>query len=416
MKKQNHNGRNLALLLFLGLTALLALSGCSDDDDQVVGPGGGEEEEEYFAWLWAFDADQDSLRIYDLDSGNLMATFHADPHNTIHEVQAGPDGEPTVWMGSQGMGYGFTAGFHMHGDHAHMEVPEAMTPITTGSSNVHMSADSHGETVAWANDGDQTFTLVDTETGTVTTLGHGSPHSAAMVGHEYLMATHMNEKWARLIDLETNTIAAQVEIDTLAHGDAFHHDSETVFISCLNRVEVLDMEAGSLLTPIDYPDAGRCNFLLHGGEATMALGPVRLSGADADEVFLLDMEQRSMSSLAINGSALAWNRGGGNIALSGDGTLAVLTDLNSAKAYLVGLDGTAAGALTTLTVAEANMAAALDHNGHLLCLLDKTSGEVHLLHMHEGTFENEGHVDVHAGSDWIFITSLDHDIEAMKDF
>lgn len=405
-----------ALLALLGLMFLVLVAGCSDDDDQVVGPGGEEEEEEYFAWLWAFDADQDSLRVYDLDSGELKATFFADPHNTIHEVQSGPAGEPTVWMGSQGTGYGFTAGFGTHGDHAHMELPEALPTVTTGAGNTHLATDDHGETVAWANDGDQTFTLVDTETGAVSTLANGSPHSAALLTHEALLATHMHEKWLRFLDLGDGSILAQVEIDTLAHGDAFHHDSETAFISCLNGVEVIDVENQSVVTSLAYPEAGRCNFLLHAGENPVALGPVKLPDGDAEEVFLLNMVNPSLGTVHLHGAALAWNRAGGNIALSGDGTVAVMTDLASAAAYVISLDPADMGSVQTLSVAEADMAAALDHSGMLLCLLEKDSGEVHLLHKHEGAFVDEGHVDVHPGSDWIFITSLDHDVEIMRDY
>ena len=72
--------------------------------------------------------------------------------------------------------------------------------------------------------------------------------------------------------------------------------------------------------------------------------------------------------------------------------------------------------MQTLTVAAAGMAAALDHNGMLLCLLEKGDGEVHLLHRHEGAFMDEGHVEIHPGTDWIFITSLPDGTEIIRDY
>ncbi|MBK8167385.1 MAG: hypothetical protein IPK64_15690 [bacterium] len=408
--------RTTLLLLAAATTFLmLQLAGCSDDPDVILGPGD-EEEAEAFAWLWAYDADDDSLRVYDAESGDLKAVFHALPHATIHEVGAGPAEEPTVWMGSGGTGWGFTAGFHMHGDHAHMEIPESLGTVATGPGNTHLSADPHGDRVAWANDGDATFTLVDTATLGVTTLDHGSGHSSALVAHGTLLATHMNEKWARLIDVASNTVTAEAAIDTLAHGDALHHDSETAFISCLNGIEVLDLEDGSLGTRLAYPGAGRCNVLLHGGENPVALGPVRLPSGNSDQVFLLDMAARQVRAVTIAGAALPWNRGAGQIALSGDGTLAALADLASARVHVVDLASSAANPVTTLVVDAVDMACALDHTGAHLWLLDRDSGQAHVFHRHEGAFEEEGHLDLHPGTDWIFITSLDDAIEVVRDY
>lgn len=403
--------------LFAALLAALALAflitGCSDDDDdEILGPGDGGDEEEVFAWVWAYDADDDSLRVYDADDGQLHATYHALPHPLIREVLAGPETEPTVWMGSGGVGYAFSAGFHVHGDHAHMEIPEDLGTVATGAGNTHLSVDSHGETVAWANDEDQTYTLVDTETMAVTTLHHGSPHSASMVAHGVLVGTHMNEKWARIIDVATDAIVAEVPIDTLAHGDAYYHDAEQVFIPCLNGVDVVGIDEEASLGSIAYPDQGRVNFLFHGADSDRALAPVKLAAGSAAEIWILDMASRIMVDVPIAGAALAWNRGGGNISLSADGTTALLTDVASARAYVLDM---ATGGVTSLTVEAADMAGAVDFSGERIWLLDKGSGEVHYRHFHEGGWEEEDGFSVHAGSDWIFVTSFDPAVELIRD-
>ncbi len=400
--------------LFWSLLAVLFIAGCGAEDDQVLGlSAGGDVAEETFAWLWAFDADQDSLRVYDAGDGTLHATFYAQPHVTLHEVQAGPESEPTVWMGSDGTGYAFSAGFGSHGDHAHMELPVSLGTVATGAGNTHLSADAHGETVCWANDGDQTFTVIDTETLTPVTVNHGSPHSACVVETGTLLATHMNEKWARLIDIASDQVLAEVAIDTLAHGEAFYHDGEQAFIPCLNGIDIIGFEEQAKVGSIAYPDDGRVNFLFHGHDSDRALAPVRLASGDASEVWILDMAEQTLQDVPIAGSALAWNRGEGRISVSADGSTAVLTDLDQARAYVVDI---ATGGVTALDVEEAGMPCATDFAGEHLWLLDEHTGEIHFRHFHEGSWMEETGFSVHPGSDWIFVTSLDPAVEIIRDY
>ncbi len=397
--------------LALTLLPVICLFSCGEDDDQVLGPAAGEEE--VYAWLWAFDADQGSLRVYDPTTGELQATFHADPHPLMGEELAGPAGEPTVWMGSGGTGYAFAAGFVAHGDHAHMELPASLGTVIAGGGSAHLSADPAGETVCFANDDSQDFTLVDTQTLAVTTLGHGSPHSSSLLTHDTVMATHMNEKWARLIDIESGEITATVVIDTLAHGDAYHEATQRAFISCLNGFSVVNLANSEADGTVAYPGTGRVNFLFHGPDADMALAPVKLPDGQASEVWLLNMLDETVSAVSISGSSLAWNRGGGNISLSTDGSLAALTDLAAARAYLLEL---ATGEVITVTTAATDMACALDHAGEYLWLLEKGAGQIHLYHLHDGEPVAEADYSVHPGSDRIFVTSLDPAVEIIRDY
>ena len=399
--------------LMMALVFALLVVGCSSDDDEILGPGDEGDEEEVYAWLWAFDADEDSLRVYDANDGTLHATFFAQPHGTIREVIGGPTGEPGVYMGSSGTAFAFSAGFGTHGDHAHMELPEARGTVATGAGNTHLSADAHGETICFANDGDQNFTVIDTETLLPTTVSHGSPHSACVVEDGLLLATHMNEKWARLIDITADTVLAEVAIDTLVHGDAFYHDAEQVFLPCLNGIDIVGLDEEANLGTIAYPHDGRVNFLFYGHDADRALAPVRLGSGNASEVWILDMANQQLEDVHIDGSALAWNRSGGQISVSADGNMAVMTDLESAMAYVVDI---AAGSYESLGIEEAAMPCATDYSGERIWLLDPHSGEIHYHHHHEGSWEEEDGFSVHSGSDWIFVTSLDPAVEIIRDY
>ena len=404
-------------MIFSGLLPMLGvfllLGGCGQQDDQLLGPAGDQEAIDTKAWLWAFDADQDSLRVYDTATGQLHATFFAQPHPLLHEVMAGPSDQPSVWMGSGGMGFGFTAGFEPHGDHAHMELPTSLGTVPTGAGNTHLTTDPLGEFVSWANDGDETFTLLDVETRTPRTVGHGSPHSSSLVAEGILLATHMNEKWARLIDVESGDIVATVTIDTLAHGEAYFDASQQAFIPCLGGINVVGFAEQENLDQIAYPGAGRVNFLFHTHETGYALAPAKVEGGHASEVWVLDMQHHNMNALSLPGAALAWNRGGGNISLCAHGSVAVLTDLAVARAYVVDM---VAGATKTINTAVADMACATGFAGDQLWLLDKNSGTIHFRYLFEDVWEEGSGFTVHPGSDWIFITSLDPAVEIIRDY
>ena len=405
------------IIIFSSLLAVLFFAllwtGCGEQDDQVLGPTEETEAIDSQAWLWAFASGEDSLRVYDSATGDLKATFFAQPHAILHEVKAGPEEVPTVWMGSGGTGFAFTSGFETHGDHAHMVLPTSLGTVPTGANNTHLTTDSHGETVSWANDGDQNFTLVDVETLTPVTVGHGSPHSGSLVAHETLLATHMNEKWARIIDTQSGEIMATVGIDTLAHGEAYHEDSNQAFIPCLNGVTVVGLDEQENLGLISYPDDGRVNFLFSGHDSDYALAPVKLAAGDASEVWILDMANHDLVDIPLAGSALAWNRTGGNLSLSEDGTTAFLTDLETAHAYVVNL---AVGTAETLDIEMGDMACASGFAGEKLWLLDKESGDIHYRFRYEGAWEEGSGFTIHPGSDWIFITSLDPLVEIILDY
>jgi len=208
-------------------------------------------------------------------------------------------------------------------------------------------------------------------------------------------------------------VLAEVTIDTLAHGEAFYHDGEQAFIPCLHGFEIIGFEEQDRLGSIPYPDEGRVNFLFHGPDAERALAPVRLPGGNAEEVWILDMAEQTITDIHLDGAALAWNRGQGLISVSADGSTAIYSDLETARAYVVDIN---AGTAETLMIEEAAMPCATDYSGQHIWLLDPHSGEIHFQHLHEEQWEEETGFGVHAGSDWIFITSLDPAVEITRDY
>jgi hypothetical protein len=391
------------------------LGGCSDDEDTILGTHQ-DDAEELHSWIWVLDDETGTLWVHDADTGTVQATHEARGHPFMRQAFAGPDAEPTVWMGRDGAAYGFTRGFHPHGDHVHMEIPEALVVMSTGPGNTHQGVDAHAEFLVYANDGDSTFTVIDVASRTARTVGHGSGHSAAFYSHGRLVATDMHAKWARGVDVDSDAIAFEVSIDTLAHGDAFHHDSETLFIATLGGFEVLDLESEALAAPIPYPGAGRVNFLYHAGDVPVAFGPHKIAG-HSDAVILLHMEERAAEALAVEESALAWNIGGGNFALSEDGRMLVATDLVSARAYLMCIDpenGTCFKSVRPITVPAADMACAINYAGDHIWVFDKNSGRIYCYHADDGELHNSWQAD--ATGDYIFVTSYAPGFDILKDY
>jgi len=358
----------------------------------------------------------DSLRVYDAETGLLEATFSASSHGLMRETKAGPAENPTVWLGGNSQGNGFTQGFSAHGDHSDMTAPVRVSQLNLGVDSAHTGVSHDGSTVAWANDGGSDFTVIDTSTLLVKTLPGGSGHSAALPFTGGLIATDMNNKWARVLDLNDGSIIHEVTIDTLSHGDAWHETSGTAFLACLNGFEVLDPQLGQAGQFIAYPGEGRCNFLFHRGDNAIALGPVKTGADQVETIFILDMATRSAQEVLIAGAALTWHRGAGNFAISDNGKLAAASDLNTAHAYLINLDDTnpaQVGEVVTLDVPTSGMACALDHSGQFLWVLNSATGLVDGFCTTDLISEIQLQVD--PATDYIFTTSIDPSIAVIKE-
>ncbi len=365
-------------------------------------------EAKVLAWVWAYNGTASVLQAYHSATGEMKAQFTASAHPMMHIIHAGPAAEPTIWMANAGTAYAFTAGFHNHGDHAHLETPEVYKTVTVGSSPVHTGVAPDGMTVAFANDGDQTVSVIDVTSGSVQTISHGSGHSAALLTGEFLIttaATPSEEKWAKIINISTNSVAATIETAKGSHGDAFYAAGNTAFIACGDGIYVIDVSAKALKKSLAYPVAGRTNFLYHGEKASLAVGLHKTDAGTSDKILLLDMAGESLEYLTIAGATLDWKIKDGYFALSEDGQVAVLADLKLPKVYHVHLQ---TKAVTTLNVPAAAVAVATNFDGTQVWVLDKANQKVSRIHVAHN--ERADEFSVSAGTEWIFVTSHDGEV------
>lgn len=357
------------------------------------------------AWVWAYNGTANTLQVHLSASGEKKAEFTANAHPMMHIIHAGPADEPTIWMANGGMAYAFTAGFHAHGDHAHLEIPEIYNTVATGSSPVHPGVSPDGNTVAFANDGDQTVSVIDVASGSVQSISHGSGHSAALLTGEYLIttsATPTDEKWAKIIDLSANSVVATIETATGTHGDAFYAAGNTAFLACGDGIYIVDVTAKSLKKSLPYTEAGRTNFLYHGEESSLAVGLHKTESGTSDKILLLDMAAESLEYLTISGATLDWKIKDGYFALSQNGHVAVLADLSLPKVYHVNLQ---TKEVSTLTAPSAAAAVATNFDGSHVWVLDKTSQKVSRIHVAHN--ERSDEFNVSSNTEWIFVTSYD---------
>jgi DNA-binding beta-propeller fold protein YncE len=363
------------------------------------------DEESVLAWIWAYDGTASALRTYHSMTGAMEAEFTANAHPMMHIIHAGPAEEPTIWMANGGMAYAFTSGFHAHGDHAHLETPEIYSTVATGPSPVHTGVSPDGMTVAFANDGDQTVSVIDVAGGSVQTVSHGSGHSAALLTGEYLIttsATPTDEKWAKVIDISANSVVATIETATGTHGDAFYAVGNTAFLACGDGIYIVDVTAKSLKKSLPYTKAGRTNFLYHGEESSLAVGLHKTESGTSDKILLLDMAAESLEYLTISGATLDWKIKDGYFALSQNGHVAVLADLSLPRVYHVNLQ---TKEVTTLTAPSASAAVATNFDGSHVWVLDKTSQQVSRIHVAHN--ERTDEFNVASGTERIFVTSFD---------
>ncbi len=366
------------------------------------------EEETVLAWIWAYSGAANTLEAYHSATGEMRAQFTASAHPMMHILYAGSSDEPTIWMANGGTAYAFTAGFHSHGDHAHMETPEVYKTVTVGPSPVHMGVAPDGMAVAFANDGDQTVSVIDVASGSVQTISHGSGHSAALLTGEFLIttaATPTDEKWAKMIDISSNSVVATIETATGTHGDAFYAAGNTAFLACGDGIYIVDVSAKSVKKSLPYTEAGRTNFLYHGEESSLAVGLHKTESGTSDKILLLDMAGESMEYLTITGATLDWKIKDGYFALSQNGQVAVLADLALPKVYHINLQ---TNAVTTLTAPVSAVAVATNFDGTHVWVLDKTSLKISRIHAAHN--EREDEFSVTPGTEWIFVTSHAGDV------
>lgn len=421
---------NRSRFFSLFLVALLALFpvfwGCSDGSSDPVGAMSDHDDDHDHgdevsavapAWIWGYQTGDQVLTAYHSDGGQRRATFAAHIHPMIKIAYAPSESRPTIWMASGHKAQSFTAGFYPHGDHGHMETPEKHLSRSGVHRPAHMTISHDGGTAVIANDETETFTLVDVESGAVTNVDHGSPHSTAlMTGQGHLLATHPGENWARIIDPLTNTVLAEMSIGGRAHGDAYNAATGRAFVACEEGVgvEVIDTVSMMKTARLPYPAAGRSSFLYHSGETPTAVGLHNLSvdgeRRETDSFLLIDMANETMAAISIPGASLDWSSRDGHFALSKDGRTAVFSDLNASRIYVVDVDPASMNyrSVRTLQAPAPGVAVGVGERGEHLFVLAGTM--VYPVDLDHGEVDMAGAFAVKEGTDWIYVTSFSGEI------
>ncbi|MBD3315904.1 MAG: hypothetical protein GF344_08970 [Chitinivibrionales bacterium] len=394
---------SISLPLFAGL--LFLFGGCSDNG---TNPDDSHHEHDVEAWLWAFDDDNGTVTIHDTHDGVAETTYTASAFPMMHCFTAGPAMTPTLWMAKSSTAYGFTTGFDLsHGDHAHKETPLPYATISTGVNPVHMGSSPSGDTISFANDGDQSVSIIDVAAKkVVATVTHGSGHSSALLTGENLIthaATGSGDTWAKVIDIAKDSVLDSVTIGSGAHGDAYYEAGKKAFVACADGLYIIDAATKSVEGSLAYTEPGRTNFLYHGHGGSHAVGLHKTESGTSDKLLLLDMQNESLEYLTISGASLTWNVMTGQFALSSDGGVAVISDNTASKIYHITL---ATKTITTLLAPAGGCAVATNADGTFVWALNGNT--VSMIHAEENAVEHS--FSVNSATDWIYVTSVSLDV------
>jgi len=407
----------LSMILFSFLPLFWA--GCSSDSSDPIGAVQEDDHtdhtEESLAWIWGYDAETGILTAYH-SGGAKRATFAAQVHPMIRIAYAPSETAPTIWMASGQTARAFTAGFHPHMDHGHMETPEQHASLPVVHNPAHMSISPDGGNLVIANDENETLTVIDVQTGAVVaTVTHGSPHSAAlMTGQGHLVTTHMQENWAKIVDPLTDTVLAEISIGAGAHGDAYYASTGRAFIACVEGIEVIDTVSMMKTKRLSYPAAGRTSFLYHAGETPVAVGLHNLTvdgeRQEADSFLLINMADETLEAISIPGASLDWSSRDGCFTLSQDGRTAVFSDLNASRMYVVDVDPESETfrSVSTITVPAPGVAVGAGEQGEHLFVMAGTT--VYPVDLEKMEVNMGGAFAVKEGTDWIYVTSFDGEV------
>jgi hypothetical protein len=336
----------------------------------------------------------------------MWASFTAEMHPMMRVFEAGiinTNLNYSLWMAKGNQVFAFTDGILDHEDHGHIVLPIVHQTITLpdNANLVHHGRSYNGQKVAFADDAQQQVVVFNVQDGAVTTIGHGSAHSAAVLAGDYVIttaATSTGEKWANLIYIASGEVDTTLEIGAGAHGDAYYYPNNTVFIACSDGIYVIDVETKQVKKTIPYTEDGRTNFLYHTQGESFAVGLHKTESGTNDKLILLDLANETLDYITISGAQLAWNISSGLFALAREGGVAVFSDESQAKIYHVTLQ---TQEIITLDSPDAASPVAVSFDGaHIWALSGQT---VSRIYVPDNNIEDT--ITAPTGTDWIWVTT-----------
>ncbi|MBD3315905.1 MAG: hypothetical protein GF344_08975 [Chitinivibrionales bacterium] len=397
------------------IIAAVVLGGCAVDPLEDRNPlppskSTGANPEALRAWLWAYDARTDSLRVYHTIDKQCWESFHLDlnPGNGMYRGGLVGGGlYPTLWFRRSNTVTALTNGILDHGNHGHIVHPELHVEMSfdNGFSVTDMSVTPDGKRIvvcgagrSWPPDS-SVVTVIDYLT--TETVYHRPRNRVTYVvaAEDRILFGNDQSRTAHIIGLENGPIISTISTDTLVTDGVYHAPTKTSFLAGRNGIDVVDMQSGRVVKAIAYNRNAFIARMLCAPGSDYALGLSDSGAGTVDYMTVIDMSNHTVNDYPIPGASLAPNLSDGTVALSGDGTVAVVSDMALRVLYRLSLDD---GTIERAVAPNTACSVACNWDGKRVWALARDKG-------YQISYEKDAIVDSIAlgpGINWIMVTSF----------
>ena len=392
---------------------VLFLVGCAvdplDDLDPVSGDeGDGGNPEAIHAWVWAYTGGPDSLSVFHTIDKQCWESFRVGfrPDNGFHPAGLVGGGiYPTLWTWSGEDVVSLTNGILDHGDHGHIVHPREHVAFSAGTgftvAGMSVTPDGSRIVVCGTFPEEQTGETISINCQTGDTVRYPAEYAVSYVvaGSDRMLTGNANSVTGTILQTEDGAHVASITTDTLVFGGVYHASTATVFLAGKTGIDVVDLQNGSIADAIDYEGDGRVTVLLAAGGSDYALGLCDAGDGSSGHVCVLDMKNRTLQRYSASGAQFAHDMDNGTVALSDDGSTAILSDLKKSVLYRI---TPAEGAIEQTTAPDTACPVACSHDGTRVWTLTRSKA-------FQVSFETNAIVDsiaLPAGTTWIMVTSF----------
>lgn len=370
----------------------------------------GDNPEAIRAWLWAYSEQTDSLCVYHTDDKQCWESFRLDlnPGNgTFRGGLVGGGIYPTLWFWNGNTVVSLTDGILDHGDHGHIVHPARHVEIKFENSFTifDMSVTPDGEKIiiggvgqSWPQDSGRVVSIAYL-TGDTTGYYLQSRITYVVACSDCFVVGNDQSRTARVISLANGSTISAILTDTLVADGVYHASTNTAFLAGGNRIDIVDIQSGSIAGTIAYAGNENIARLVCAPGSDYALALPDTQGGVTDFITVLDMRNRVLNHHSVAGASLARSLAAGTVTLSDDGTKVILADEASALLYRVSpANGTVEQAISP----GAACPVACNWDGTRVWALARNTA-------YQISFESGAIVDsvaVPTGADWIMATSF----------
>lgn len=397
------------------LTFAILFGGCAVDPLEDRNPvqtnnDTGDNPEAIRAWLWVYGEQPDSLCVYHTIDKQCWESFRLDlnPGNGIHRGGLVGGGiYPTLWFRNSNTVVSLTDGILDHGDHGHIVHPTRHVEIgfESGFTIADMSVTPDreqiiicGAGVSWPDDSGRVVSI-NYLTGDMTSFAVQSRTTYVVACNDRIVVGNDQSRTARVIGLDNGSTISTITTDTLVADGLYHASTNTAFLAGDSRIDVVDMQSGSIAETIAYNANESIVRLVCAPGSDYALAMIDTGAGGTDFITVLDMRNRTLNRYSVTGASVALSLAAGTATLSDDGMTAILADEANALLYRVSLaDGTVEQAISPGTACPV----ACNWDGTRVWALARNMA-------YQISFEDDAIVDsiaVPTGTHWIMATSF----------